>query len=230
MPEQVVVWDIDRTIVRSSLERHFLAYLRTHVPSFSLPRTIWNVACLSLRVPPPAWYQVKLAYLRGFPKATVASWFDDCFDQQIQPAIYAGAAMAIRKLQIENVRQVLLSGTPRPFAEKIGRHFGLSDIIAAEPEYRIDSYTGRLLKHHPHGLFKALYLEEWLTRHGISWAQVTALADHFDDRFLLDKAAVAIAVNPSPQLKAAAEKAGWPIVTDASAPSALIPLLESHSR
>jgi HAD superfamily phosphoserine phosphatase-like hydrolase len=230
MPERIVVWDIDRTIIRSSLERHFLAYLRRRVDTFSILKTIRNIATLSFRVPPPAWYQVKLAYLRGFFKAEIEDWFRECFIHDIQPAMYSGASTAIRKLQIENVRQVLLSGTPRPFAEQIALHFGLSDIIAAEPEFVDARYSGRLLRHHPHGQFKALYLEDWLTERGYGWTQVAALADHYDDRFLLDKAAVAIAVNPSPQLKRVAVNAGWAIVPDAALPSSLLSVLEKIDR
>ena len=225
MPERVVVWDIDRTIVRSSLERHFLAHLRHRVSDYSLVRTLWNVLALSLRVPLPAWYEVKLAYLKGFSVEQVDDWFAECFDVDIKPAIYAGASTAIRKLQIENVRQVLLSGTPQPFAQRFGKHFGLTDIIAAEPEVVGSRYSGRLRRHHPHGLFKALELEKWLKLHGYGWDQVTALADHYDDRFLLERAAVAIAVNPSPQLKQEAEQAGWAIVPDASAPASILPFL-----
>ena len=62
--DSVVFWDIDGTLVRGSLERLFLKYLleRKHVSRFGIGA---NALALSLRVPPPKWYQLKILKKEG---------------------------------------------------------------------------------------------------------------------------------------------------------------------
>lgn len=225
MPEPVYVWDIDRTIVRSSLERHFLKYLRNEVGSFSLWKAAWHWLGLSFRLPPPPLWRTKLAYLRDFTVSEVDYWFETCFSSRVIPALYAGSVTAIRKLRTENKQLVLVSGTPRPFADRMAKHLGIEHLIAAEPEIADNRYTGRLLYPHPHAKYKVAGVQRLLDDRGWTWEQVVALADHHDDEYLLGRAGRAIAVNPAEKLKQTALARGWTVVKDASPPNAIVSLL-----
>lgn len=225
MTEPIYVWDIDRTIVRSSLERHFTRYLREEVESFSTARAAWQFIRLAAHFPPPALWRVKLGYIRDYSVPEIEFLVDQCFAKYIKQAIYAGSLTAVRKLQVENRMQLLVSGTHHALAERLARHLDLRDFIAAEPEIENNRYTGRLTKPHPHAHYKVKYVQEWLDANGYAWEQVIALGDHGDDQYLLAKAGRAVAVNPDKELKRISTHNNWTIVNDASSPNALISVL-----
>ena len=90
-------------------------------------------------------------------------------------------------------------------------YLGIDEIIAAEPEIVNQRYSGRLIEPHPHGEYKALYAERWLEQNNLSWDRVVALANHGNDRYLLEKASRGIAVHPDQKLRQIAKQQGWPI-------------------
>lgn len=225
MPEPVVVWDIDRTIVRSSLERRFVMYLREHgkVNGFR-----WFLATvrLSLRWPLPKWWQLKMAYLRGRTVEEVTPWIIDCWETSIKPALYEGSEAAIRRLREAGASQVLLSGTPQPLASPLAGYLGVSNVLAGVPEVHNGRYTGRLVAPHPQGLWKVRYTKAWLEQHGHRWEDVTAIADHVDDRFLLGAASRAVAVNPDSKLRDCAKRKGWRIIDSTEKPDAFTEVVD----
>jgi len=206
----VVFWDIDGTLVRGSLERLFLKYLLNngHVTRTGIAA---HMLYQALRLPPPKWHHIKLAYLRNQEVGNVETWIQRCWEQTIIDNVFDGACQVVSQLANKGARQVLLSGTLKPFARPLKQHLGIDEIIAAEPEILKHRYTGRLIEPHPHGKHKTLYAGRWLAKNNLAWDTVTALANHVNDRYLLEKAGQAIAVHPDQQLLKIAKRQGWSI-------------------
>ncbi len=211
--ESDVFWDIDGTLVRGSLERLFRKYLsdQGHVTKGAIASHFLR---LSLRLPPPKWYQIKLAYLRNQSAGDVDQWIQLCWEESIKGNLFDGARQVISKLADTGARQVLLSGTLKPLAAPLMTYLGIHEIIAAEPEIINERYTGRLIEPHPHGKYKALYAERWLSENNLTWENVTALANHYKDRYLLQKASRALAVHPDHELQQLAQQQGWPVANN----------------
>ena len=205
MADRVIFWDIDGTLVKGSLERLFLKYLleQKHV---SRARIASGFLALALRFPLPQWCQVKLAYLRGRTSVDIQKWIEDCWSVSFEQNLFPGNADALNHFGGSDTHQVLLSGTLEPLAERLGRFLGVTDIIAAKPEIVGDVYSGRLTSPHPHGKVKVERAEEWLAERSYSWDHTTALANHYNDRFLLAKAGRAVVVHPDDRLRGLAEK------------------------
>jgi phosphoserine phosphatase len=115
----------------------------------------------------------------------------------------------------------MLSGTPRQLAEPLMKMLELEYLIAAEPEIRNNKYTGRLVAPHPRGRRKADLAGTWLKDHGYRWNQTIAIADHWDDRFLLEQARTSIVVHPDDRLRKHATRDGWTIIEDITKSSLL---------
>ncbi len=153
----------------------------------------------------------KLFYLRGQVVDQVAGWIEEAWKADIKRRIYSGWGPAIEWLKSRDAHIVLLSGTPKPLAEPLMRHFQISDAICAEPELVDQRYTGRLLRPHPKSRLKLIYAEEWLKGRGFNWEDTAAIANDWPDRFLFNRARP-IAVHPSRRLLRLAYKRHWQVV------------------
>ncbi len=208
MPEPLVIWDIDGTIVHSSLERHFIGYLlgKRYISWSSIAS---NVLSLILKGSANHFYQLKLAYLKGKTECAVEQWISSCWKQVIRAEIKHGVIPAVNRLHKSGYKQILVSGTPKPLAEILGRNLAIDDVLAAEPETESEVYTGRLTSPHPRGIVKVGVIDLWLRKQGRGWDGTAALADHWNDRFLLDKVTLPLPVEPGRKLRKYASKMGW---------------------
>lgn len=217
----VCFWDIDGTLVSESLERRFVRGLLERRPHYRWPNYAADVTRLFFHMP-PRWYKMKLAYLRGQSVGDIDEWLDDWFGPVVRPGLYTSAVETVALLSQDGVRQVLVSGTPRPLAERLGDYLGVSEIIAAEPQIRGGQYTGRLLGPHPRGRQKKAQVGEWLINNDLDWSGTAALANHWDDRHLMQAVGLPVAVNPDSKLLGLARRLGWMIVSNAGLSDAFV--------
>ncbi|WP_180104570.1 HAD family phosphatase [Acinetobacter sp. YH12108] len=91
----------------------------------------------------------------------------------------------------------------------IFREFGITEIIATNAEVIDGKYTGKVTNIACYQQGKLTRLNQWLAGRGVteSWAY----SDSINDRFLLEYADHAIAVNPDDRLEALAKEQGWEI-------------------
>lgn len=212
MPEPVVFWDIDGTIVRPSMERLFVRYLRQ-----SKLLRLWQLPINTIKLLPSSlgqYHRIKLAYLHKRPKEQVNEWMDDCFNKIISPRLLLPCLDAIKQLNDAGMTNVLLSGTLYGLAERLATQTDITEIIAAIPEIIAGKYTGRLTEPHPFARRKAEFAEKWLQKNNRNWSQVIVIADHWRDRFLLKKAALPIVINPAEGMRKFAQTEGWIVLSE----------------
>lgn len=91
----------------------------------------------------------------------------------------------------------------------IFREFGIIEIIATNAECVDGKYTGKVINTPCYQQGKLVRLEQWLAGREVteSWAY----SDSINDRFLLEYADHAVAVNPDDRLEALAQEQGWDI-------------------
>ena len=91
----------------------------------------------------------------------------------------------------------------------IFREFGITEIIATNAEVIDGKYTGKVTNIACYQQGKLTRLNQWLAGRDVteSWAY----SDSINDRFLLEYADHAIAVNPDDRLEALAKEQGWEI-------------------
>ena len=91
----------------------------------------------------------------------------------------------------------------------IFREFGITEIIATNAEVVDGQYTGKVINIPCYQQGKLARLDQWLAGREVteSWAY----SDSINDRFLLEYADHAIAVNPDDRLEKLAQEQSWEI-------------------
>jgi HAD superfamily hydrolase (TIGR01490 family) len=216
----VLFADIDGTLVHRSLERWFLQFLfrqKLISRSVCMRRVIERI----IRTPYKQWVDWKLIYLQDCREKDVLEWIDECWEETIQAALIPRGLEFVDRLRSGGIRLVLLSGTPRPLAEPLMAKMGVDEAICAEPSIENNRYTGKISGPLPWGMNKVHYVSRWLKEEGISWENTLAMADHWQDRYLLSRVSVPMAVYPGKRLARLARENRWIQIDDYDAPGLL---------
>jgi HAD superfamily hydrolase (TIGR01490 family) len=134
-------------------------------------------------------------------------------ESSIRPIMTVAGREKIAMHQHRGDHPVIITATNSFVTGPIAEAFGISDLIATEPE-RIDGhYTGRVAGTpcFQHGKIERLHA--WLRISGMNMEGSWFYSDSHNDLPLLESVAHPVAVDPDPQLQATAEQRGWQITT-----------------
>lgn len=127
----------------------------------------------------------------------------------VRPQMRPKGFDAIQKHQDLGHEIVGITATSDFITAPIFRAFGITEIIATTAEVQQGKYTGKVAGTPCYQQGKLVRLEQWLARRNVeeSWAY----SDSINDRFLLEYATHAIAVNPDDRLEKLAKAQNWQI-------------------
>ncbi|MBU3119292.1 HAD-IB family hydrolase [Acinetobacter soli] len=127
----------------------------------------------------------------------------------IRPQMRPKGFDAIQKHQDLGHEIVGITATSDFITAPIFRAFGITEIIATTAEVQQGKYTGKVAGTPCYQQGKLVRLEQWLAGRNVeeSWAY----SDSVNDRFLLEYATHAIAVNPDDRLEKLAKAQNWQI-------------------
>ncbi|MGL1829466.1 UNVERIFIED_CONTAM: HAD-IB family hydrolase [Acinetobacter sp. HSTU-ASm16] len=127
----------------------------------------------------------------------------------IRPQMRPKGFDAIQKHQDLGHEIVGITATSDFITAPIFRAFGITEIIATTAEVQQGKYTGKVAGTPCYQQGKLVRLEQWLAGRNVeeSWAY----SDSINDRFLLEYATHAIAVNPDDRLEKLAKAQNWQI-------------------
>ena len=97
----------------------------------------------------------------------------------------------------------------RPIADLLG----IDHLLATEPEFDGQRYTGRYLGEPCSGAGKVQWVKEWVTRHALSLDDSWFYSDSHNDLPLLSLVEHPVAVDPDDALRAHASRHGWRIAS-----------------
>ncbi|MCU4450136.1 HAD family hydrolase [Acinetobacter sp. NEB149] len=127
----------------------------------------------------------------------------------IRPQMRPEGFKAIERHREAGHALVGITATSDFITAPIFREFGITEIIATNAEVIDGKYTGKVINTACYQRGKLVRLEQWLEGRDVteSWAY----SDSINDRFLLEYADHAIAVNPDDRLETLAQEQGWEI-------------------
>lgn len=156
----------------------------------------------------------QLKPLSRHPRAQLDIWHDEYMEAKVRPMMLDAA----RRLIESHVGDlcVIITATNSFVTSPIARAYGISHLIATEPESSGGEFTGK-----PHGTpsfreGKVERLNAWLASRGASLESFESswfYSDSLNDLPLLGKVTHPVAVDPDPTLRMHAEKSGWPIIS-----------------
>ncbi len=122
------------------------------------------------------------------------------------------AEALVEKHRAAGDQLMVISATNRFIVEPICHRFGISEIIATEPEQLNGRYTGRVAGVPSYQQGKVTRLQQWLEEKGESLAGSSFYSDSINDLPLLKVVDQAVVVNPDELLLAEATQRGWPVL------------------
>ncbi len=139
------------------------------------------------------------------------SWRDQFFMQKITPLILPKAQALVSSHQNRGDTTLIITATNRFVTEPIASAFGISHLIATEPELDENGYTGKVAGTPSFKEGKIVRLEHWLQDNPHSLEGSTFYSDSHNDIPLMEKVEFPIAIDPDEALIRHCKRHQWPI-------------------
>jgi HAD superfamily hydrolase (TIGR01490 family) len=161
-----------------------------------------------------AFLDFQLKPLSRHSRAELEEWHRDFMRLKISPLISPGARELVASHRDELT--VIITATNSFVTRPIADEFGVTHLIATDPEARDGEFTGGVAGIPCFREGKIARLNAWLASRGLtleSFESSHFYSDSLNDLPLLSKVTHPVAVDPDPTLRAHAEKHGWPIIS-----------------
>ncbi len=217
----ISIYDMDRTLTRKGTWTAWLRFwLRTEAP--------WRVVLLPALLVPVVAFELGLID-RGRLKtwaqqivmgASARARVDRAaavFAAHIVAVdVFPAAKAAIAADHAAGRRVVLATASNAYYAEAIGMALGVPDVVATRMLWSGERLQPVIAGPNCYGSGKADMVAAWLEAEGLTGAAWKFQSDHISDLPVFEMALAsggeAIAINPSPILRAEATRRGWPVI------------------
>jgi HAD superfamily hydrolase (TIGR01490 family) len=165
---------------------------------------------------PIEYLEFAFGTLARFPRKQLDDWHAQFMQEVILPNLKSSAVDLVKRHQDADDLVAIITATNSFVTTPIARAFGVTDLIAAEPEVTADGdITGKLKGIPTYGAGKVTCTQEWLAsldKTLESFPKSYFYSDSQNDIPLLSLVTHPVATNPNARLKAHAENNGWPIL------------------
>ncbi|HGG58781.1 MAG TPA: HAD family hydrolase [Gammaproteobacteria bacterium] len=145
-------------------------------------------------------------------------WREQFLRERIAPIMLPAGREKIEAHRQAGDDIVIITATNRFITEPIAAAFGVSQLLATEPEFRDGAFTGRIAGIPCFQQGKVERLMQWLAETGGTLDQSWFYSDSHNDIPLLERVAHPVAVDPDDALRVVAEERGWDVVSFRGAP------------
>ncbi|MFA7439609.1 MAG: HAD-IB family phosphatase [Sphingomonadaceae bacterium] len=211
---KLAIYDMDKTITRIPSWMPWLLF-------YALHNAPWRLALLPLAVVPAAGFLLKLTDRKGLKEATQAL----LMGRRVQTArvertaaAFAarfgaaqelpGALAQIAADRADGWRILIATASCGYYARHMAARWGVEEVIATANFTDGEFLTNRIDGENCYGGAKRAMLEEKFPQRA---ERIRFYSDHVSDLPALLWADEAVAANPSPPLRAEAQRRGWPI-------------------
>lgn len=214
----LALFDLDNTLLGGDSDHAWGEFLvqRGHVDA-ELYRTTndrfyadYRAGTLDIR----AYSEFVFAVLARNDLATLLRWREDFLAECIEPLLLPAAFDLLARHRAQGDELAIITATNRFITEPIARRYGVSHLLATEPEQAADGrFTGRLAGVPCFQDGKVVRLQAWLQQHGHSLQDAWFYSDSRNDLPLLEQVDHPVAVDPDEVLAATAAARGWPVIS-----------------
>jgi HAD superfamily hydrolase (TIGR01490 family) len=148
----------------------------------------------------------------GWHRAEIEQLVEETIEEVADPLVYAEALTLIEEHKREGRKVYLVSASPVEIVRPIGRHIGVTDIIATRVKTDRAGFFLPQLEQYVMGPAKALAVKEIASAEDIDLDESYAYSDSFTDLPMMEIVGHPVAVNPERELRRVAEEREWPIL------------------
>ena len=146
----------------------------------------------------------------------LARWHAEFMRRRILPMVGAPARTLVRRHLESGDLCAIITATNSFVTAPIAREFGVSHLIATEPESQEGHFTGRVAGTPCFREGKVRRLDEWLAGQGRrleDFAESSFYSDSHNDLPLLQRVTRPVAVDPDEELRKHAQSRGWEVIS-----------------
>lgn len=214
------VFDLDRTLTILPTYTPFLLFAaRSRAP--------WRLLMLPLLMPVAILYALKIVSRRtmkqamhrialggSLPEREAAEIADAFARRLIDRGLYAEGVALIDRERRSGRRIVLATAAPHFYTVALARQLKIADVVASPSSWKDGCLVPAIDGVNCYGAGKRQMLESFLRQAGIdrTSAHIRFYSDHASDLPLFELCDEAVAVNPSPRLRAIAVARQWPVL------------------
>lgn len=140
-------------------------------------------------------------------------WREQFIEEIIKPIMLPAAKQLIARHKAIGDTLLVITATNKFVTEPIANLYGINNLIATEPEFRDNQYTGKIVGLPCFQQGKVQLLDAWLEQSGQNLSGSWFYSDSHNDLPLLKKIDHPVAVDPDKQLAAYAQNANWAIIS-----------------
>ncbi|HEY3326277.1 MAG TPA: HAD family hydrolase [Novimethylophilus sp.] len=221
---QLALFDLDNTLLAGDSDFEWGQFLISQGvldPELHLARNVqfyedYKAGTLDIH----AFLEFQLKPLSAHPRSQLDAWHARYMETRVRPMMTAKARQLVQKHRDNGDLMVIVTATNSFVTGPIAREFGVEHLIGTTPEEIDGQFTGRVAGVPSFKEGKVTRLKQWLESRGqrlqdfdSSWFY----SDSHNDLPLMKMVGNPVAVDPDPQLRAYAEKHGWPVISLRSA-------------
>lgn len=209
----VLIFDVDRTILKGSTGRFFATsaisegvfpiYAIVLIPYYFFQYQLGNMKTV--------FFTRKFPLLDNISKERLDSLSYNCFVQKIKPRLYTDACELIKRAKTEGKAVVLATSSIDVIIQPLADYLGV-DFLATRLELRDEISTGYFIPPAVVGPEKKNQVLSYLQRKNYETEDCAFFSDSIMDLPLLEAVGEPVAVNPDRKLKEIAEKRNWKIL------------------
>ncbi len=155
----------------------------------------------------------QLRPLATHERADLERWRHQFLAEKIEPIMSPKARELVARHRARGDVLAVITATNRFITEPIVHRFGITELLATEPEERDGEFTGRVSGTPCFQEGKVTRLNAWLEQTGHSLADSWFYSDSHNDLPLLSLVDHPVAVDPDEKLRHEAQQRNWPIIS-----------------
>ncbi|CAN5516473.1 MAG: HAD family hydrolase [Acidimicrobiia bacterium] len=153
-----------------------------------------------------------LRLTEGWHRAEIEQLVEETLQDVADPLVYAEALTLIDEHKREGRRVFLVSASPEQIVRPIGRHIGVTEIIATRIKTDSAGFFLPELEFYAMGSGKADAIRALAERQNLDLEGSYAYSDSTTDLPMMEVVGHPVAVNPEKELRRIAEEREWPIL------------------
>lgn len=160
-----------------------------------------------------AYSEFVFSFLAQHDSAYLQQLHQQFMSEVIRPIMLPKAQALIAKHRAAGDELLIITATNRFITQAIGEAFGISQLLATEPEKVDGRYTGKVLGVPCYKEGKITRYQAWLAQQNKRFDKVTFYSDSHNDLPLLSIVDVPVVVDADAKLLAHAQEKGWQILS-----------------
>lgn len=219
-PVKISVFDLDRTLTQKPTYTALLVFMAWH-------QARWRLLLAPVVMAAMLAYVAKLVGRRrlkeiehaliigkAMPRANARILAEKFADRLAADGFFADGKKRIASERAEGRRVIMATAANAFYVEALARRLGIDEVVCTRSTWQGETLTPAIDGDNCYGEAKREMVESHLEEQGLARADVHVrfFSDHVSDRPTFEWSDEPVAVNPSPKLRALAQKRRWPVL------------------